>query len=54
MPNYEFECRNCGHQFSRTMTMDEHDHEKVRCPKCDSEDVKHIIESVNVTTSRKS
>ena len=26
----------------------------VRCPKCESGDVRHVIELVNVTTSRKS
>jgi putative FmdB family regulatory protein len=54
MPNYEFECQACGKHFSRAMTVDEHDHEKVRCPRCESEDVKHLIESVNVATSKKS
>ena len=54
MPNYEFECKTCGHEFSRTMTVDDHDKEKVRCPKCESEDVRHVIEPVNVTTSKKS
>src|SRR5262245_7756445 len=54
MPTYEFECKNCGHEFSRVMTVDEHDKEPIRCPKCESEDVRHVIESVNVTTSRKS
>jgi putative FmdB family regulatory protein len=54
MPTYEFECKTCGHEFTRAMTVDEHDKEKVHCPKCDSEDVKHVIESVFVTTSRKS
>jgi putative FmdB family regulatory protein len=51
MPNYEFECKTCGHPFSRVMTMDEHDNKKVRCPKCGSDDVKHVIESVFVTAS---
>jgi putative FmdB family regulatory protein len=53
MPEYEFECKMCGHQFSRVMTIDQHDKEKVRCPKCDSKDVKHVIEASFVTTDRK-
>ena len=54
MPMYEFECKKCGHQFEKVMSMTEHDEEKVRCPKCESEEVKHLIESVYVTTSKKS
>jgi len=54
MPTYEFECKKCGHQFEQTMTIKEHDEEKVHCPKCESEEVEHLIESVNVVTSKKS
>jgi len=54
MPMYEYECKKCHHQFSLAMSIGEHDKEKVRCPKCKSQEVKHLIESVFVTTSRKS
>ncbi|MGA2177652.1 MAG: zinc ribbon domain-containing protein [Verrucomicrobiota bacterium] len=54
MPTYEYECKKCGHEFSLTMAMDEHEKKKVRCPKCKGEKVKHVITSVSVTTSRKS
>ena len=27
---------------------------EIHCPKCDSQQVKHVIQSVNVATSRKS
>ena len=54
MPMYEFECKECGHQFEKSMTVAEHDKEEVRCPKCDSKEVKHLIEDVYVTTSKKS
>ena len=54
MPIYEFECKTCGHHFERTMTIKDHDEKKVRCPKCESEKVEHVIESVFVTTSKKS
>ncbi len=54
MPTYDFECRKCGHQFTQVMSMEEHDKKKVRCPKCKSEDLKHLVEPVYVTTSRKS
>jgi putative FmdB family regulatory protein len=54
MPTYEYECKHCGHEFSAFLSLDERDKKKVRCPKCDSTDVKHVIESVFVTTSKKS
>jgi putative FmdB family regulatory protein len=56
MPVYEYECKKCGHQFSVVLSMEahEHDKDKVRCPKCNSKEVKHLVESVFVTTSRKS
>jgi putative FmdB family regulatory protein len=54
MPSYEFECKTCGHEFSLRMSVDERDKKKVRCPKCDSEAVKHVIQSVFVATERKS
>lgn len=54
MPTYEYKCRKCGHEFSLTMAMSVHDQKKVRCPKCKRENARHLIASVNVTTSRKS
>ena len=54
MPSYEYQCRKCGHEFLLIMAMDEHQKKKVRCPKCKSESVKHVVASVFVTTSRKS
>lgn len=54
MPTYEFECKKCGHEFTLEMAMHEHEKKKVRCPKCKSEEVKHVIASVFVTTSHKS
>jgi putative FmdB family regulatory protein len=53
MPTYEYECKKCGHEFRLIMALEEHE-KKVRCPKCNSEAVKHVIASVFVTTSRKS
>jgi len=54
MPTYEYECKKCGHEFVLAMAMDEHQKKKVRCPKCKSESVKHLISSISVTTPRKS
>ncbi len=54
MPTYDYECKKCGHRFSEVMAMAEHEKKKVRCPKCKSADLKHGVESVFVTTSKKS
>jgi putative FmdB family regulatory protein len=54
MPTYEYQCKKCGREFSLTMAMGEHGKKKVRCPKCKSQNLKHLIASVFVTTSRKS
>jgi putative FmdB family regulatory protein len=54
MPTYEYECKKCGHGFSLIMAMGEHGKKKSRCPKCKSEQVKQVITSVFVTTSKKS
>ncbi len=54
MPTYEYECKQCGHEFTLRLGMEEHQKKKVRCPKCKSEQVKHVVGSVFVTTSRKS
>jgi putative FmdB family regulatory protein len=53
MPTYEYACNGCGHEFSLVKSVKEHDREKVKCPKCRSQDVKHNIQSVFVKTSRK-
>ncbi len=58
MPEYEYQCEQCGDRFVVTLSITDHgrqdrEHE-IQCPKCGSTDVKHIIESVFVTTSKKS
>ncbi len=54
MPSYDYQCAKCRHKFTVLMSMSEHEKKKVRCPKCDSKEVKHMVESFFVTTSRKS
>lgn len=58
MPQYDYQCRSCENEFTVYLSMTEHevqdrDH-KIECPKCKSTDVRHLIESVYVTTSKKS
>jgi putative FmdB family regulatory protein len=58
MPEYEYRCANCKHEFSLGLSIAEHDRKardrEIRCPKCDSADVKQVFGSVFVTTSKKS
>ena len=54
MPTYEYECKKCGTEFALTLAVEEHQKKKVHCPKCKSQDVKHVVASIFVTTSRKS
>ena len=53
MPNYDYECRKCGHGFPLAMSIEQLDKTKVECPKCKSQEVMQRIEFVFVRTSRK-
>ncbi|MDD3180978.1 MAG: zinc ribbon domain-containing protein [Opitutaceae bacterium] len=58
MPQYEYQCQSCKKKFTVTLSMAEYEEKarqrQIKCPKCSSTEVKHLIESVYVTTSRKS
>ena len=55
MPNYEFECTQCGEKFVRKLSFEEHDEpKKIRCPKCRSTKVEQLISVTFVKTSKKS
>lgn len=55
MPTYEFECENCKRTFSDKQTFEEHDqHKKVKCPKCGSARVRHLLSSTFAKTAKKS
>jgi putative FmdB family regulatory protein len=58
MPIFEYECQSCGNEFALELSMAEHERKEkdreIRCPKCKSENVRHLMESVFVTTSKKS
>ncbi len=53
MPTYEYLCEKCGEQFSRIMSISEHETEKVTCPKCNSPEVKQQLSHFIAKTSRK-
>ena len=46
MPNYEYQCKKCGHVFERDHAIGET--KKYRCPDCSSQSTKKIISAVGV------
>ena len=48
MPLYEFECKKCGHNFDKVLTLSEVEKEPVPCPECGSGDVVKLISSGRV------
>ena len=58
MPQYDYHCENCEAEFTLDLSIGEHEQKdkrhEIRCPKCESTEVKHVIQSVFVTTSKKS
>lgn len=58
MPEYDYRCENCQHDFAIDLSIAEHDRKEkereIHCPKCDSTAVKRVIGSVSVLTSKKS
>lgn len=55
MPTYDFRCTACKKTFSVTMTYDEYDAKKVRCPTCKkSKPVERVFSTVFAKTSKKS
>lgn len=53
MPTYEYLCGQCGHEFTRVMSLSEYEAGKVVCPKCNSPDVKQQMTGFISKTSRK-
>jgi putative FmdB family regulatory protein len=58
MPQYDYHCEQCQNEFVIECSIAEHEQKdkarEIHCPKCGSSEVKHMILSVFVTTSRKS
>jgi predicted nucleic acid-binding Zn ribbon protein len=62
MPVYDFQCRDCGHSFERSMHVDEYervyearrdDGASLQCPTCGSERVMLTIAMFEVQTPSK-
>lgn len=55
MPTYEFKCEKCENEFSKIMSVHEHEKERdrMRCPKCKSKKVKQVMSTFIAKTSHK-
>lgn len=54
MPQYNFLWRSCKKEFSKTLTIAEHEKGGIVCPHCKSEDVEQRWEAFYEVTSKKS
>ncbi len=55
MPTYEYQCKDCGKVFEKTMTIEEHERQKQKltCPKCGSRKIRQQVSQFQVVTSHK-
>jgi putative FmdB family regulatory protein len=56
MAFYDYHCQDCGHDFVIIESLHDHEEHKnaePKCPECEGENVRRVITSVNVQTSRK-
>jgi putative FmdB family regulatory protein len=54
MPLYEYYCEKCRREVTLTMTITQHDQGGVTCPACGGRDLKPLVGTVFIQTSRKS
>jgi putative FmdB family regulatory protein len=54
MPQYDYVCNDCHKTFEQALTLDEHDHQLVKCPKCGSKNVEQEAAAFFAVTSKKS
>jgi putative FmdB family regulatory protein len=54
MPSYDYRCQKCNKKFTALLSIGEHDAGKVKCPKCGEKNVKQLMTTFQVKTSRKS
>jgi len=54
MPTYEFTCKQCGKDFTLTITFSAYDKKGFTCPKCGSKEVTQQITAFQTKTSKKS
>jgi putative FmdB family regulatory protein len=54
MPHYEYLCTACNERFETVQTIDQHEQQKIACPKCGSTKVEQTFSAFYAVTSRKS
>ena len=54
MPQYNFLARACKKEFSKILTISEHEKGKILCPYCKSKDVEQRWAAFYAVTSKKS
>ena len=54
MPLYDYECQNCGKIFTAVLSLKEHERGEIRCPGCNSKDVRQMVSHFVAQTSKKS
>ena len=54
MPFYDLKCDNCGEEFNKMAKMSEREQKLINCPKCGSNELSPVFNSVNIVQSKKS
>ncbi len=54
MPQYSYLCTACHKKFNLTLTLTEHDKNKIKCPKCGSSKTEQQWAAFVAVTSKKS
>jgi len=54
MPVYDYICHDCNKSFETVLTLQEHDKEDIRCPKCGSKNVEQEVAEFFAVTGKKS
>ncbi len=55
MPAYEYNCKDCNHDFTVFLTIKEYDSmPKIKCPHCGSDNVQKKLTGFFARTSKKS
>jgi putative FmdB family regulatory protein len=54
MPVYDYICNDCHKSFETVLTLSEHDHQEIKCPRCGSKNVEQEVAAFFAVTSKKS
>ena len=54
MPVYDYVCLDCNQTFETALSLNEHDKENPKCPRCGSKNVEKEVAAFFAVTSKKS